>query len=208
MSRGFPTLLSICLGAGLMLSMASANLAVCQENSQGGFDPATLADMTASVRQVPLTEEMVDRLIASYPAIRAAGAKFPATELPEASQEPGSGASDLDAMPADKRAELEAVAKEHGFKDLQEWLDVANSVVMSYVYAAQGKKPGSVEEAVRLNVAQAERDPGLTAEQKAETVATYRKIGETLARLEPSKENYTLVVGMKDKLAPIMDPAH
>jgi hypothetical protein len=164
--------------------------------------------MTASVRQVPLTADMVDRLIASFPAMRETGAKFPGTELPETSKTPGGEASDFDAMPADKRAALEAVAQEHGFKDLQDWSDVANSVVMSYVYAAQGKKPGSVEEAVKMNVAQAERDPSLTAEQKAQTVATYRKIGETLARLEPSKENYTLVVEMKDKLAPIMDPAN
>ncbi len=109
-------------------------------------------------------------------------------------------------MPADKRAALEAVAKKHGFKDLQEWTDVANSVVMSYVYAAQGKKPGSVEEAVRMNVASAEQDPNLTPEQREQTVALYRKIGETLQRLEPSKENYALVVEMKDKLAPIMVP--
>jgi len=77
---------------------------------------------------------------------------------------------------------------------------------MSYVYAAQGKKPGSVEEAVRMNVAQAERDPNLTAEQRKQTVALYRKIGDVLRRLEPYKENYALVVEMKDKLAPVMDP--
>ena len=83
--------------------------------------------------------------------MRKTGADFPGTELSDEPSEKGQ-ASDLDAMPADKRAALEAVAKKHGFKDLQEWTDVANSVVMSYVYAAQGKKPGSVEEAVRMNV--------------------------------------------------------
>lgn len=188
-----------------LLASAVGPDARAQGLASGGFDPAQIEEMTASSRQVPLTKETVNKLIASFPDMRKTGAEFPGTELPDEPSE-GGQTSDLDAMPADKRAALETVAKRHGFKDLQEWTDVANSVVMSYVYAAQGKKPGSVEEAVRMNVASAEQDPNLTPEQREQTVALYRKIGETLQRLEPSKENYALVVEMKDKLAPVMDP--
>lgn len=190
----------------LTVFCAAGTAAAAQGLAPGGFDPAQIDEMTASARQVPLTEDMVERLIASFPDMRKTGEKFPGTELPANPPAPGSGASDLDAMPDDKRAALEAVATKHGFENLQEWSDVANSVVMTYIYIAQGKKPGSVKEAVRLNVAQAERDPNLTAKQKEQTVALYRKIGESLQRLEPSKENYALVAEMKDELAPIMDP--
>lgn len=190
----------------LLLAIAAGTSAHAQGLAPGGFDPAQIEEMTASARQVPLTEDKVDRLIASFPDMRATGSEFPGTQLPEKQPAPGSEASDLDAMPADKRAALETVAKKHGFSDLQEWSDVANSVVMTYIYLAQGKKPGSVEEAVRMNVASAERDPNLTPEQRTQTVALYEKIGEALQRLEPTKENYALVVEMKDKLAPIMDP--
>ena len=190
----------------LLLAFAAGTSAHAQGLAPGGFDPAQIEEMTASARQVPLTEDKVDRLIASFPDMRATGSEFPGTQLPEKQPAPGSEASDLDAMPADKRAALETVAKKHGFSDLQEWSDVANSVVMTYIYLAQGKKPGSVEEAVRMNVASAERDPNLTPEQRTQTVALYEKIGEALQRLEPTKENYALVVEMKDKLAPIMDP--
>ncbi|HZJ11458.1 MAG TPA: hypothetical protein VFD26_02255 [Methyloceanibacter sp.] len=190
----------------LVISCAAAPAAFAQGLADDGFDPAAIEEMTASNRQVPLTKDMVDRLVASFPDMRKRGGEFPGTELPEKQYAPGSDKSELDAMPAEKRAALEAVATKHGFKDLEEWTDVANSVVMSYVYAAQNKKPGSVEEAVRMNVAQAEQDPNLTPEQRTQTVALYRKIGKTLQRLEPSKENYAIVVEMKDKVAPIMDP--
>ena len=198
----FPVLFAF----ALFLGFAADPQARAQGLADGGFDPAQIEEMTASARQVPLTEDKIDRLIASFSEMRSTGDKFPGTELPAKPPAPGSGASDLDAMPPDKRAALEEVAKKHGFSDLQEWSDVANSVVMTYIYAAQGKKPGSVEEAVRLNVASAKRDPNLTAEQRTETVALYEKIGEALQRLEPTEENYALVVEMKDKLAPIMDP--
>jgi len=204
MPRRFPNVPALS-ALVLLLTFAVCPSVRAQGLAPGGFDPAQIEEMTASSRQVPLTKEKIDRLIASFPDMRKTGAEFPGTELPDEPSE-GGQTSDLDAMPADKRAALEAVAKKHGFKDLQEWTDVANSVVMSYVYAAQGKKPGSVEEAVRMNVASAEQDPNLTPEQREQTVALYRKMGETLQRLEPSKENYALVVEMKDKLAPVMDP--
>jgi len=187
-----------------VLLCAAASPARTQGLADDGFDPARLETMTASVRQVPLSEEAVNRLIKSFPEMRKTGAKFSGTELPE--NPPGPGGSDLDALPAEKRDALEAIAKAHGFKGLQDWSDTANTVVMGYIYLAQGKKPGSVDEALRLNVAHAERNPNLTPEQKTETIEIYRKIGATLRRLEPTKENYEIIVAMKDKLAPIMDP--
>lgn len=189
----------------LLIAGASSTAGNAQGLVDGGFDPKQLEEMTANARQVLLTKEAIEKLIASSQEMRETGAKFPGTELPD-TPTPGGTASDLDAMPTDKRTALEAVAKKHGFKDLAEWSDVANTVVMSYVYAAQGKKPGSVEEAVRLNIAQAEQDPNLTEAQRTEVLALYRRIGDVLQRLEPDKRNYALVMEMKDELAPIMDP--
>lgn len=206
MSRYFPSSAALSVVMAMLLACMAETAAQAQGFADGGFDPAQIEEMAASSRQVPLTEDKVERLIASFPDMQTTGAKFPGTELPEKPPAPGSGASDFDAMPADKREALEAVAKQHGFTNLQEWSEIANTTVMSYVYAAQGKKPGAVEEAVRANVAQAERDPNLTSDQRAQTVELYRKIGETLRRLEPSEENYALVIEMKDKLAPVMDP--
>jgi hypothetical protein len=108
-------------------------------------------------------------------------------------------------MAADKRAALEAVATKHGFKDLDEWSSVASSVVMSYTYALQEKKTGALEEAVRLNIAQAERDPTLSEEERRKTIALYKELGVKLAKLQPPKENVELIVRLKDKVTPLME---
>jgi hypothetical protein len=193
----------LCLAFALVLSIAAAAPALAQGAPGGGFDPADIDKITASAHQVPLTADMVDRLIASFPDMRRVAAKFGGTELPA---QAGVDAAGIAAMPAEKRKALEAVATEHGFESLGQWTDVASSVTMTYVYAMQGKKPGSLAEAVKANIAQAERDPNLSAQQKQQTVAQYKMIGDKLARLEPLQENYTLVVEMKDKITPLMDP--
>lgn len=192
--------------AALILSFfASLEAAQGQAALDDGFDPKALDAITESVHLVPLTEDMVNRLIASYPDMRATSAKFDATELPEHPPAAGDANSDLGAMPPDKRKALEAVATKYGFKDLDEWSSVASSVAMSYAYALQGKKPGSLEEAVKKNIAQAERDPRMSEEQKKKTIEQYREIGSKLARLEPLKQNYDLVVKMSDKVTPILE---
>ena len=64
------------------------------------FDPAVLDQMAKDVHQVPLTEDMIDRFVASYPEMKEVVAKFPATQMPD---EP-SDKSDLEMLPPDKRA--------------------------------------------------------------------------------------------------------
>jgi hypothetical protein len=170
----------------------------------GGFDPSVIDAMAASMRQVPLTEDMVNRFIASYREMGAVGAKFPGTELPERPAS-GSTGSELDALPADKRRALEEVAAKYGFKTLDDWTAVASSVVMSYTYAKQGKRPGALEQAVKVNIAEAQEDPKMTDEQKRVAIAQYRELGAKLARLEPLKENFELIEKMKNKVASIME---
>lgn len=206
MSIRISALRTLSLSLATFLALAFVSSAHAQGLAEGGFNPSDLEAMTASVRQVELTEDMVTRLIASFPEMRKTGANFSKTELPEKPPVPGSGKSDLDALSADKRAALEAVAKKHGFESLENWSDTAGTVVRGYIFLAQGKKPGATDTALRLNVEHAERDPNLTAEQKTETIEMYRKIASSLKRLEPSNENYEMIVAMKDKLAPIMDP--
>lgn len=206
MSIRIPALRTLCLSFATLLALAFINTAQAQGLAEGGFDPADLEAMTASVHQVDLTEDMVTRLIASFPEMRKTGAKFSKTQLPEKPPVPGSGNSDLDALPDNKRAALEAVAKKHGFKTLEEWSDTAGTVVRGYIFLAQGKKPGATDTALRLNVEHTERNPNLTPEQKAEMIEMYRRIASSLKRLEPSDANYEMIVAMKDKLAPIMDP--
>jgi hypothetical protein len=164
------------------------------------FDPAVLDQMAKDVHQVPLTEDMIDRFVASYPEMKEVVAKFPATQMPD---EP-SDKSDLEMLPPDKRAAMTAVATKHGFKDLQEWSDVAQSVVMSYAYLREGKGLNELDKMVDRMVAQAENDSKLTDEQRQKTIAQVRELGAKLAKLQPLPQNYELVEKMIGKVAPVM----
>lgn len=139
--------------------------------------------MAESVRQVPLTEDMINR-VASFPDMRAVGAKFPATQPTE---EAAAG-SDLDALSPEKRKVMEEVATKHGFKNLEEWTTVASSIVMSYAYVREGKRVGELDKMVDQLVAQAQNDPKLTEEQKQQAIAQYRDIGAKLALSAAARE--------------------
>ena len=124
--------------AALLLFSLGAPLAPALAADE--FDTAVLDKMAEEAHQVPLTEDMINRFVASYPEMREIGAKFPAAQAPdEPSDKNDSDKSDLDALPPEKREAMTAVATKHGFKDLQEWSDVAQSVVMSYAYLREGK---------------------------------------------------------------------
>ena len=188
------------LAFAFLLLAFGAPLKLASAQGLEGFDPAALDKMAESVRQVPLTEDMINRFVASFPDMRAVGAKFPATQPTE---EAAAG-SDLDALSPEKRKAMEEVATKHGFKNLEEWTTVASSIVMSYAYVREGKRVGELDKMVEQLVAQAQNDAKLTEEQKEQAIAQYRDIGAKLARFQPLPENYALVEKMIDKVTPIM----
>jgi hypothetical protein len=100
-------------------------------------DPVAIEKMAADVRQVPLTEDMINRFIASFKGMREVAKKFPNTKLPDSVIDEAPG-SEFKHMPEDKRAAMTAVATANGFKDLEEWSVVGSSIAMSYTYALQG----------------------------------------------------------------------
>ncbi len=142
---------------------------------------------------------MIDRFIASYPEMKAIGAKFPGTESPE-----GANSDSIESLPPEKRKAMEEVAAKHGSKNLDEWVTVTSSVAMSYAYVREGKSAKDLSKMVEAAIAQAERDDKLTQEQREKTVAIYRELGSKLAKLQPLPENVELVERMIGKVAPVM----
>jgi len=167
-------------------------------------DPVKIDKMAQEVRQVALTEDIINRFIASFKEMRAVAKKFPNTRLPDSVIDEAPG-SEFKHMPEDKRAAMTAVATANGFKDLDEWSVVGSSIAMSYTYALQGKKPGELAKTINTNISEVKEDPKLNAEQKEAQIAQLQDFGQKLGRLEPLPENYALVEQMKDKVAPIMN---
>jgi hypothetical protein len=168
------------------------------------IDPVQVEKMAAEVRQVPLTEDMVDRFIASFKEMRDVAKQFPKTKLPDSiiDETPG---SEFKHMSPAKREAMMKVATANGFKDLDEWSVVGASIAMSYTYALQGKKPGEVAKAINMHIAEVKEDQKLSAEQKESQIAELQDFGKKLGRLEPMQQNFELVEQMKAKVAPIMN---
>ena len=167
-------------------------------------DPVAIEKMAADVRQVPLTEDMVNRFIASFKGMREVAKKFRNTKLPDSVIDEAPG-SELKHMPEDKRAAMTEVATTNGFKDLDDWSVVGSSIAMSYAYALQGKKPGELAKTISAHISEVKEDPKLNSAQKEEQIARLEDFGQKLGRLEPLPENYALVEQMKSKVAPIMN---
>lgn len=167
-------------------------------------DPVAIEKMAADVRQVSLTEDMVNRFIASFKGMREVAKKFPNTKLPDSVIDEAPG-SEFKHMPEDKRAAMTEVATANGFKDLDDWSIVGSSIAMSYTYALQGKKPGEIAKAISMHISEVKENPKLNSEQKEAQIARLEDFGQKLGRLEPLPENYALVEQMKDKVKPIMN---
>jgi hypothetical protein len=169
----------------------------------GGIDMKALDRLAEDHKQVPLTEDIINRFVASYPEMKAVGAKFPQTEATEdkASED---GDDELASMPPEKRKAMEEVATKHGFKDLEEWMTVASTLAMSYAHLREGKSRQDLQTMIDRAVTQAENNPKLTQEQREKAIAQYREIGDKLAKLQPLPANIELVEKMIGKVAPVM----
>ena len=88
-------------------------------------------------------------------------------------------------MPPEKRKAMEEVATKHGFKNLEDWIAVTNSVAMSYAFVREGKSQKDLDTMVANAVAQAEADQKLTDEQREKAIATFQALGAKLAKLQP-----------------------
>lgn len=202
--------LALVLSGQIAVAEDDAEPPVSQNENDPAFtdkqpvDPVAIEKMAADVRQVPLTEDMVNRFIASFKGMREVAKKFPNTKLPDSVIDEAPG-SEFKHMPEDKRAAMTEVATANGFKDLDDWSIVGSSIAMSYTYALQGKKPGEIAKAISMHISEVKEDPKLNSEQKEAQIARLEDFGQKLGRLEPLPENYALVEQMKDKVKPIMN---
>ena len=100
---------------------------------------------------------------------------------------------------------MTAVATKHGFKDLQEWSDVAQSVVMSYAYLREGKGlAGARQDGRPAWSPRQSRTASSPTSKSRRPSRKVRELGAKLAKFQPLPQNYELVEKMIGKVAPVM----
>ncbi len=120
--------------------------------------------------QVPLTTDLVQRLIDSWPEMSALASDFTDQygideDAPDPAAVFGSWASHPEA-----KAKIDAVIAKHGFKDLDEWTKVANSILIAYDWDDDLVDPKKIEEAVH----DIDKTPGLSQAEKDALIAQSR----------------------------------
>jgi hypothetical protein len=171
-----------CLAAALGIVSAGSALA------QAKPDPAQQA-MPPALKQIALTDKQIEGVISAAKDMDAITEKLPDNAKPDPKV----------------IAQLEAVAKKHGFASYDEYNVVVDniSIVLAGFDPASKKYVGS-EAVIKAQIAQVQADKKMSANDKKEALA---ELNRALKAPEPpieNKGNIDLVGKYYDKLAAIM----
>jgi hypothetical protein len=147
--------------------------------------------------QIVLTKDHVARFVASYPKIRAVGLENARKEGRELSKVDDPLATLVRLASDDAlKSNVEAIVKENGFADLQEWFKVSQNIALAY---AAVKKPADpkIAAGVEKAVAEIEKNKWIPADRKKKLIQDVRKGAEQSGLLNQPKENVELVRRMK-----------
>jgi hypothetical protein len=175
-----------CLAASMSLISSTDVLAQAKQQ----MAPAPAAQQAPPpVKQMALTDKQIEGVLSSSNEMDAITAKLPENAAPDAK-----------AM-----AQLDAVAKKHGFASFDDYSNVTDNIgmVMSGIDQASKKYVGN-EAVLKAQIAQVQADKKMSPKDKKETLADLNDALKNPAPPIQNKGNIDLVVKYYDKLAASM----
>lgn len=155
------------------------------------------------LQQVPLTKAKVDGFLGTLPEFDALGKKYDKDGASESG--PMDSASKLFQYQA-AHAEMQKVLSAHGFSSFPEWVKVAQTVVITYSFVRSGDNPpGGLAPQAQKALDEIDKDPSMSAEQKAQIKAMMQQQMAMARRLQPLPENVTLVKSMLPQISKVLD---
>lgn len=144
-----------------------------------------------------LTNDLIDRLLASFEDMRALGEKYEST-LPSSNGNPVSGM----AMALQGQADAMAVARRNGFSDFAEWIDAMTTLGITAAFVDSGKDFVEIDAERRQALAQIEKMP-MDASQKEAMRDMLMKSFGVITRVTP--ENFALVKARHEEIKTVLD---
>ena len=175
-----------CLAASMSLISSTDVLAQAKQQ----MAPAPAAQQAPPpVKQMALTDKQIEGVLSSSNEMDAITAKLPENAAPDAK-----------AM-----AQLDAVAKKHGFASFDDYSNVTDNIgmVMSGIDQASKKYVGN-EAVLKAQIAQVQADKKMSPKDKKETLADLNDALKNPAPPIQNKGNIDLVIKYYDKLAASM----
>jgi len=158
----------------------------------------------AQMPQIDLNRDMVERFLASYPEIRAVGAKYEKKPGSASSEDPVAAFSEFLQHKA-ALGEIKTVLNKHGFKTFVQWLDVARSVAIAYGFVKSGKSPGELGNQADKALEEIRKNPDLNDAQKQQMEMMVKQQMDMLKHFEPSPGNLAIVREMQPQIAAVLD---
>ena len=187
--RPIVTALSIaCLAASFAALSAGSALAQAKNQAKDAAPPAQAAQ-APQLKQIALTDKQVDGVLATQKEMNPITDKLPDNAQPDAKV----------------MAQLEGIAKKHGFASFDEYNNVIDNItlVMGDIDSATKKYVGS-EAVIKSQIAQIEADKKISANDKKQALSD---LNTALKSPEPqveNKGNIDLVVKNYDKLNDVL----
>lgn len=197
----FSLLRALSLAAALAIAPAAAASLVVSS-------PAAAQDMPGSLPQVELTGPMVEGFLATYPEIEALGEEF-AREYGYVEADPEDPASFAMAYSryADARQRMESVLSRHGIATMEQWAQIAYSVMIAYSFAEGGENIGGMDQEMAEAIAQIRNDQSIPADQREHLVAALEAQMDHIRQLRPSSGNIELAAQYASQIRAIVNDA-
>lgn len=156
--------------------------------------------------QVQLTPELVEGFIGSYPELDALGQQLEA-KYGQADVDPEDPSSVVAgyAQYADARAQMEGIIQNHGIASIQDWVQVAYSVMLAYSFAERGEGGGSVDSEMAEAIDQIKNDKSIPKEQKDQLIGMLEQQMAQISQLRPPAGNIEVVAQYADQIKQIAD---
>lgn len=152
----------------------------------------------AKTQQVKLTEDLVTRFLATMGDVRALSKKYRGqTGRAHPSRDPMTGITGF-LQGQNARTAMQSVLTKHGFSNLNAWMNVARTVIITYGFVKSGRTPQQIKQQMQAAIAQIQNNPNLTPQQRS---IILKDFAPSMSHLQPSPENYALVKRMQPLIA-------
>jgi hypothetical protein len=157
--------------------------------------------------QIQLTPELVEAYLASYPELHDLGDQLKQKfgEVETDPEDPSSFVAGF-AQYSEAKAEMEAIIQRHGIQSIQDWVNVAYSVMLAYSFAERGDGGGSVDSEMAEAIDQIKKDKSIPEQQKGQLIAMLQQQLAQISQLRPPAGNIEIVEKYADQIKQIAEP--
>ena len=156
--------------------------------------------------QIQLTPELVEGFIGSYPELITLRDQLK-QKYGQVDADPEDPSSFVTAYAqyADARAQMEGIIQNHGIASIQDWVQVAYSVMLAYSFSERGEGGGSVDSEMAEAIDQIKNDKSIPKEQKEQLIAMLQQQMAQISQLRPPAGNIEVVMQYADQIRQIAD---